>query len=408
VWGVPAEGAKAAAWRLETMERQFGSDRAVAVDGMELSVLQGGRSVAGWSGASGEDGVAEATLRADEPLSGTVEVRVARGNTLLALGPIALHAAPPVTLATSAIEGTAAGPIALRVEVSRGVLAAPFAGVIVVRATRDGAPAEGISLDVTAGGADLAPGSKGVRTSPSGEASIRIIPVWHAIELKIEATDPRAESAAPKSTWEGGLPVHPGALWLGLARPSAQVMSPVPRDRVYVSALGPAGRVFGQVVPLAKNESGLYEGALDVTELSSLGAEAITIAGDPQELGTGTVTWPLDSAASVTASPRLELLFDGIPFAERREKSRAGTARLISVGVAFVAALLEAVMLVLYSRESQAKLAAHLAQASEDESDRAAAARMTAAPASRAVTLVMLVGLVLLGFSAVAAFAIVR
>jgi hypothetical protein len=63
---------------------------------------------------------------------------------------------------------------------------------------------------------------------------------------------------------------------------------------------------------------------------------------------------------------------------------------------------------VLYSRESQRKLAAHMAQLSEDAEERAAASRMTAAPLSRAITLVAAIGLVVLGFGAVAAFAIVR
>jgi len=202
--------------------------------------------------------------------------------------------------------------------------------------------------------------------------------------------------------------VQPGALWLGARRPNAQVVSPVPRDRAYVSALGQGGRVFGQVVPLTRNDSGMYEGSLDITEPARLGAEAVTVAGDIQEQGAGTVTWPLSAMGAAVRPPRVELLLDGVPFAERREQARARTARLASVAVAVVAAIFEAVLLVLHSRDSQAKLAAHLARISEGAEEQAAAARMTATPASRALTLVALVGLVVLGFGAVAAFAIVR
>jgi hypothetical protein len=409
VWGVPAEGSKTAAWRLETIERQFGADQAITVRGMELSLVQGDRRLAQWSGASGDDGVAEALVRAEEPLSGSVEARIVQGRTQLAHGSIALHRVPPPALDRRLAEGTSQGPIALRVDIARGVLGAPFPGLIRVLALRDGGvPAQGVAVSATATGAEIdAASAKDLRTDAKGEASIRLVPTWHSVELKIEASDPRADPPA-KSTWEGGLPVHPGALWLGLGRPRVEVVSPVPRDRAYVSALGKDGRVFGAVVPLARTETGLFEGAFDMAQLAGLGAEVLTIAGDSQEVGSGTASWPLESTQAVVSAPRVELMLDGVPFAERREKARASNARLASVAVALVAAAFEAVLLVLYSRASQTKLTAHLAALSESPDDTAAAERMTAAPASRALTLVALVGVVVLGFGAVAAFAIVR
>ena len=466
VWGVPAEGATVAAWRLETLEREFGADRALAVATMDLSVSQGGRRIAGWSGPSGDDGVAEAVVRAEEPLAGTLDVTVIRGRTALAAGSIALRPAPPATFERRVAQGTARGPIALRVEVARGVLAAPFVGVLHVVATRDGAPAAGIQVKVALAGADTAPGQRRELTTDSkGHAEIHVVPQQHSVELKLEATDPRAaapppgaatstaaaptstaapltgttapstnvaapltgttatpapaasavaapSTPPPPSTWGGDLPVRPGAIWLGPARPVAEIVSPVPRERVYLSALGERGRVFGEVVPLRKTASGLFEGTFDLRNLAGLGAVALTTSGDPQEQGPGTVTWALEGAATsalaVTAAPHPELLLDGVPFAERLEKKRAGTARLASVAVAFAAALFEAVLLVLYSRAAQAQLAAHLARAAEDDGDRAAASRMVASPASRAISLVVAVGLIVLAFGAVAAFSIVR
>ena len=62
VWGLPTEGGKAAALRLETMERQFGSDQAVSVEPLEVTVTQGGKTLGTWKGRSGEDGVAEAVI----------------------------------------------------------------------------------------------------------------------------------------------------------------------------------------------------------------------------------------------------------------------------------------------------------------------------------------------------------
>ncbi len=409
VWGMPAEGAKVAAWRLETMERQFGADRALAVDGVELSVLQAGRRLATWSGGSGDDGIAEAVLRADEPLAGTLEVSITRGATALAGGSIALRRPSPITRERLPANGTARGPIHLRVEVGRGVLAAPFTGSLHIVATRDGAPAEGIRVNVALAGASPA-SSTGLDTTTdaAGRARMLIAPQWHSVDVKVEATDPRADPPA-KSTWEGELPVRPGALWLDTSRPAAILGSPVPRDRVYVSGLGNEGRVFGAVVALHKTPTGLFEATLDTSPLAGLGALAITVAGDPSEQGAGTVTFPIEGSDAIAAAPRVELMLDGIPFAERLEKKRAGTARLASVGVALVAAVFEAVLLLLHSRASQAQLAAHLAKVAEEGEDAAAAtARIAQSPASRAFSLVVAVGLIVLAFGAVAAFAIVR
>lgn len=413
VWGVPAEGARAAAFRLETIERQFGSDQVLAIDGLELSVEQGGRRLAAWSGASGGDGVAEAPFETAEPLSGAIDVRVTRGRTLLAEGAIAMRSVPAPAFERRAAEGATKGPIALRVEIGRGILAAPFLGTLLVRATREGKAAAGLVLRPKVEGAQLFQMGHQTTTDLNGEATLRIQPTWHSVELQIEATDPAsAPGAAPEpretSTWDGSLPVKPGAIWLSLDRAQRTVVSPAPRDRAYVSGLSDRGRVFGAVVPLVKNEAGLFEGTLPVEDLARLRVQAVTVAGDLQEVGSGTVTWPLEGTAAVVNAPRVELLLDGVPLAERLEKKRAGSARLASVGVALVAAVFEAVLLVLYSRASQARLAAHLARASEDADDRAAAARMTASPASRMFTLVTAVGLVVLAFGAIAVFAIVR
>src|SRR5262245_18282041 len=68
IWGIPADGGEVAAFRLQTIERQYGADRALAVDGLELSVLLAGKRIGGWTGRSGDDGVAEALVQAEEPL----------------------------------------------------------------------------------------------------------------------------------------------------------------------------------------------------------------------------------------------------------------------------------------------------------------------------------------------------
>ncbi len=408
VWGIAAEGTKAAGFRLETMERQYGSDQAVAVDPLEVTVAQGGKTLATWKGRSGDDGVAEASIEVTEPLAGTIEVRVASGGRALAQGNVVLAPTRPIRFERRKVDGKVEGSVALEVEIARGVLASPFAGVVRVTGTVNGARAQGSLLTVRAQGADVAEGSqRDLKLDANGEASIVLTPTWHSVELEVAASS-GLEHGEPSGKWQGGLPVQPGALWLKLRGDVAEVLSPVPRERIYVTALADKGRVLGVVVPVQKDATGIFGGTFPMADVTRLGAVALTLAGDAQELGSGTVTFPLSSTLAVVSPPRMDLLVDGVPFAEKLEKKRAGLARLVSVGVAFVAALFEGALLVLYSRASQAKLAAHLAEVSEDADDRAAAARMTAAPASRAFTLLVLVGLVVLGFGAVAAFAVVR
>jgi hypothetical protein len=445
VWGVPAEGARALALRLETMERQFGSDQAVSVEPIEVTLLQAGKPLATWTGRSGEDGVAEALLQSAQPLAGSVDVRVARGKALLADGPVALRHVDPPAREHAIVEGKNEGLIRLRVEIERGLLAAPFPGTLRVVATGpDGAPMRRVEITPALEGADEGPRPEGgrLRTDESGAVSIPILPTSHAIELRLSPMPIDDVGDKWKGSWEGGLPVHPGALWLapaagangangsaanganggaatgtnggaatgtnGGATGTFEVVSPVPRDRAYASVLTPEGRALGAIVTLSPDNKGFSRGTLTLPPDVRDRAVGVTLAGDPQERGSGTVTWPTSGTLSVERAPHIELVQDGLPLAERLEKARARTARLVSVAVAVVAALFEAVLLVLYSRESQEKLAAHLAEASEDAEERAAAARMTAAPASRAFTLVVTVGLVVLGFGAVAAFAAFR
>lgn len=403
VWGVPAEGSARAAWRIETTERQLGEDRPVALDALELSVAQAGRPIAAWAGVSGADGMTEVLLEGREPFAGRVDLRLARGASVLAEGAIALERRPAPELRRRAVEGHAEGAIALSVEIERGILASPFAGAVVARASLAGKPAAEVTLRVTAEGAQLVDAGP-LRTGEDGAVRIGLRPTWHSIELHIDAAGPPDASGS----WEGTLPVKPGALWLSADPRRVAIASPVPRERAYVSGLGEHGRVFGAIVPLARAESGLFEGELPVAALEQRGVRALTVAGDAAEAGAGTVTWPLQGTEGVASAPRLELLLDGMPSAERAEKKRASSARFAATAVALAAALFEAALLVLHSRASQAALAAHLASVSEDDADRAAAARITGSRAGRAFKLAVAIGLVLLAFGSVAAFTLVR
>ncbi|MBK8256505.1 MAG: hypothetical protein IPK82_28030 [Polyangiaceae bacterium] len=409
VWGIPAPGSKAFALRIETVEREFGADRTLPVENLTVEVSQPGKILGSWQGSSGPDGIAEALVPLTEPLPAQTDIAITRGKTWLARGPIHTTVASPLAFERHAVEGITQGDLAIRVEVDRGVLAAPFWADLVIAVSRGGEPALNASVRGVIEGAEV--GSKGPTcvTDGKGKCTLQIRPMWHAVDLKVQAesdTDPVDTVPQAKGSWEGVLPVKPGALWL--SPDLSLVVSPVPRPRVYVSALTSAGRAAGWAVDLKRTDTGLFEAPLDAEAIKRIGATAVTVAGDPQEQGAGTVTWPAQGGGQVTAAPRVEMLFDGVPFAENLEKKRAGKARLASVGVVFAAGILEAVLLVLHSRAMQAALSAHLARASETAEDAAAASKMTASAATRAFTLVAAVGLVLLAFGAVAAFAMVR
>lgn len=419
VWGLPAEGAKSTALRISTMEREFGADRALAVTDLTVTLSQGGKVLGSWFGDSGEDGIAEATIALQEGLSGAIDARVTRGQAVLADGPIQVQPSQRVNVARSFAAGKNQGLVWIQVDVEGGVLAAPFPGLMRVHVSRDGPPVPAAKLVVAVTGADVegAPGgTRELTADAGGNATLRLTPTWHAVEVKVEATDPRSDPPV-KGTWDGGLTVKPGAMTLspagtregdGWVPAGFEVRSPVPRDRAYVSVMTWRGRVFGAVVPLSPDGKGFHRGTLTVPSALRGEVAAVTVAGDAEEQGAGTVAWPLQSVDAVFATPAITRLLDGVPLAERAEKKRASTARLVSVGVAFAAALFEAVLLVLYSRESQRRLSAHLEAQIEDLSEREAAARIAAAPGSRAFMLVTAIGLVVLGFGAVAAFAIVK
>ncbi len=416
VWGISFSGERTAALRIETIERQFGSDRAVSVAPLSVAAQVGSGAQVAWSGTSGEEGVGEAVLVSEVPFGEATELTIRSGRMLLAKGTLRASATSAVTFAPRMVEGVVKGSAHVSVEVVAGVLAAPFLGEVRVRVAREGKVISGAVVRAVVEGGQLSPTSSEVRTDERGEALLKVVPAWHSVELKLVVTEPAAPSEelgrGEPTTWEGPLPVQPGALWVDMGATYARVISPVPRKVAYVSVVSSKRRSAGFVVPLVRNEIGLFEGQIPFESVAH--AEAVTVSGDVQELGPGTVTLAVRPGHAVATAPHVVMLMDGVPFAEQLEKKRAGNARLASVGVAFAAAFFEAVALVLYSRASQQQLAAHFAAASEEgdaaeqAASRAATFRMMDSKLHRAATLVVAVGLVLLAFLAVAAFAIVR
>jgi hypothetical protein len=403
VRGLPADGARVLALRVEVIESLYdvvdaGGDQELLVEGSAP-----GQTLRAWHGHTGPDGIAEVRLEGSAPVRDPVAlsiVSLARRPKLLAGGEIALGK-PAVLDGASAsdprpkprplaealaqrghLEGTVHGDLAIRVEATRGFLAAPFPEVLRVRVSPlgDDGPL-GAPAAVELSGAGLTAVPDKLTADERGVATFQLTALAHQVELGVAV-----RSGDKSARWEGTLPVVPGAIWIS-PTPSASgaraVLAPAPRDHAYVSFWSEEGRVAGAVVPLARDAQGFYAGELSVPDLPAARVLFASVAGDPLEQGAGTIAWPIQPAEGAVTPRPLALLLDGLPGALDRETQRAWVTR-------------------------RAGLEAHLAEASGPmpAADRArllGAAREY--PLLRAALAVALVGL---GFALVAALATFR
>ncbi|CAN96128.1 hypothetical protein predicted by Glimmer/Critica [Sorangium cellulosum So ce56] len=439
VWGAPVAGSEALALRVEGVRRLHGADDAAAIPQIEVSATSAGAPLERWTGSLDKDGIGEALLRAPAGLREPVTVRIALGSgTLLErqlplLPPLAAAdtSALPGAAHATALPGAAHGELRLQVTAARGALAAPFPErVRVAIEAQDGTPAAGARLEASAVGAELEGRGSGpaqITADARGAAELTLKPLAHAVELTLRATHPGSAPPGTRiasGTWEGKLPVIPGAIWLdpgGLdgERPELRLISPTPRPRAYVSIGGARGRALGTIVPLAADGAGFFSGRVTLPDSAAPGeANWAVVASDPYEQGAGTVAWPITSAAASASPRRVELLADGMPAAEARERARASHARRAGLVVLAASAVAQVLLLALRSRTARRRLEAHVAAASggegtggtdgaplsREDRDRLLAA-VRAEPLLSAFALAALVGL---SFAAVAALATFR
>ncbi|MFT3769327.1 MAG: hypothetical protein QM820_28145 [Minicystis sp.] len=417
VRGLPAEGARAAALRVEVVQSYYDVVDAAPASDLVVEATAPGQSLTPWRGAAGTDGIADVTLTAGSPLHGPLALKITaigpRGPRLLAGGEVTLRRPAPAFVQLGVIRGTTSGDLAVRVDAARGVMASPFPETLRISVSPAGADVPlGQRADLTLSGAglDLAPDR--ITTDERGSASVQVKALAHNVELSITAR------AGDKSgRWEGTLPVVPGAIWLDPASKNGELalVSPSPRERAFVSLWSEEGRLSGAAVPLARDAFGFFRG--QVTAPIPAGARLVyaTVAGDPLEQGSGTVAWPLRPAeGAVVAAQAIHLLLDGVPAALEREKQRAWAARRAGLVLIGLAALAEVLLLLLQSRAAQRRLEAHLTSASAageagdalPADDRARL--MGAAREHPLLRAVVLISLVALGFAMIGALATFR
>ncbi|WP_437323946.1 hypothetical protein [Sorangium sp. So ce381] len=439
VWGTPVAGSEALALRIEGVRRLHGADDPAAIPQIEVSATSAGAPLERWTGSLDKDGIGEALLRAPAGLQEPVTARIALGSVTLLerqlplLPPLPAAETSPLPGAANAtaLPGAAHGELRLQVTAARGALAAPFPErVRVAIEAQDGTPAAGARLEVSTVGAELVEHGSGpaqITADARGAAELTLKPLAHTVELTLRATHPGSAPPGTRSasgTWEGKLPVIPGAVWLdpgGLdgERPELRLISPAPRPRAYVSIGGARGRALGAIVPLAADGAGFFSGKVTLPDRPAPGeADWAVVASDPYEQGAGTVAWPIASAAASASPRRVELLADGMPAAEARERARASHARRAGLLVLAASAVVQVLLLALRSRTARRRLEAHVADASggegkdgthgaplsREDRDRLLAA-VRAEPLLSVLALAALVGL---SFAAVAALATFR
>lgn len=415
VRGVPMASGRTVSLRIEGGRRLFGVDDVAAFDDVTVEVLDQGKALPSWVGSIGPDGVAEASLAASDPIAGPLDVTVRTGRTVLASGSVPLRSPSPPVVSEGSIRGVSSGDFVFSVVASRGVVAAPFPDEIEIRVSlaphvsphQDGFV--GIQLEASAPGAEI--GTKIVQTNDKGEASVRLAPLSHTVELAIDARAPYGA----KGRWEGLLPVHAGAIWVEPGGMSAGVRltSPAPRDRAYVSLVGDLGRFFGAVVPLSRDGDGFYRGWVALPSIGSSKTAALVVSGDPFERGSGTAAFPIVPPRGAIAPARLELLLDGASASEARERGRAAKARHAAIFLVAAAALAEVVLIFVRTRMSQRALDENLAEAVSADASRDAGEAVPLADRARILAtarernpmlrVALAAALVLLGFAMIAA-----
>ena len=409
VRGLPAEGARTVALRVELVRSRYDVVDTGGVQELLVEASAPGQTLRAWHGETGPDGIAEVRLEAQSPiLRGPLALGVSAVKPrpkLLAAGEVPLRRPAAAFVQLGRLNGTVHGDLAVRVDATRGFLASPFPEVLRVLVSPAGMDVPlGTRAEVTVSGPGLDATPPKLTTDERGAGAFRLKALAHQVELTL---DVRAGDRTAR--WEGTLPVLPGAMWLSPKGSSSTLalLSPVPRERAYVSFWSEEGRVGGAVVPLARDPLGFFAGEVAMPEVSARLLYA-TVAGDPLEQGVGTVGWPLQPPEGVVSPQPLALLLDGLPAALEREKQRAWTTRRSGLVLIGAAALAEVLLLLFQGRDSQRKLEAHLEEASGSVSE-ADRARLRSAgrdhPLMRAVLVVALVGL---GFAMVAALSTFR
>ncbi len=364
VYGAPAVGSSNLALRIQGAERLYGIDDQPSFHDVTVEVMEGIRTLDPEQVTLGSDGVGELRIKSPLPLHGPF-LRIRHGEQLLAEG--SLDLSPPAnaqlqtTFAPLVLPGQTSGNIEIQVESGQGALAASFNNVLTVKVSLakhlspEKRGVEGIAIEASARGATLV--REKSSTYQNGTTQIGVKPYVHHVELRVTAHD----AVYGEGTWEGTLPIIPGAIWVDYAKAGFGVISPVPRDYVYISGMSANERLYGEVVPVSRDNEEFYRGGPKMHWMELEEAAYVVVSGDPTEQGSGTIAWPVrlggDHRMTVGA---LHCLLDGGSAAEARERGRASRARRLALMVVIASTIFEILFMLTKSRRAQSELEKNL------------------------------------------------
>jgi hypothetical protein len=359
IWGGPTIGLRKLSLRAAVIERMRGVDSMHAIGDLAVHLRDGDGAPAVVRCTTRADATCDVLVAFDHEVRGPLFVTVSTANETetLASGEITPVSSWGDATRAARLAGQATGDLHVALYAQRGIFAAPFRDELVIEVKRGEAPMPGAKLIVSADGADvdgtLPDGKARIVTDASGRATIGIKPLTHTLEVTVAAETPSGVTGS----FDGVLPVVPGAMWLDAARAEQgvlRVVSPVPREIAYASISSGPARLWGGTVPLKADAIGFASGEIDWPSFEDDAKFPLwfTLSSDPRGSGAGTVGWPLARRgaekppfARDERAFRDRLLLDGMPAAEQHDGARRRRARTLSAVALGAAAILEGVLL---------------------------------------------------------------
>jgi len=285
-----------------------------------------------------------------------------------------------------------AGLFEVRLAPGRGALAVPFGDAVLVSVERGGANAAGLTLHARGSGVRVTP--EVTTTDARGAARLFVSAEEHVASVTLELEDGPTHESATFS-----LPIVPGALDARQSGGSLTIASPVPRDVAYYAFVTEHERLLGGRAVLAPSPSGGATATIPFPALEPP-PRYVVVSSERDLRSPAAVGWPLDTVGAEplsTFDAVDALLVDGRPRAALREAHRAARVRWVVAAFCGGALALELLLLVAFTKRSDASLDRHLEGAGVSAED-----ALRLAP-KRSPRVVLALVAVALGFFVVAA-----
>lgn len=368
----PAPGAPAPlALQILTYYEERGVRETVAMRGLSLVARSKGRE-ARWTGASNEDGIAEASVAIDgfapgDPLE--IELTAEGEEEPLARGAVAWRdvAWARVDPARAAARpAKREGAVALDVLVEGERLVPGFDTPVWIHASLPSAleiaPEPGLRVE-----------KDRLATACDGWAEAEVVAEAHVVGMGVTA---RAERGPEIGEWFGPLPVAPGAFFVGMPRvvakgrrETAVLVAPNPRRVVYVEVDDTSGRIAAAALPLEVDaEDAIPRARFTMPELAE-GLHWLVVSGEPrgaERLAGAAIARPFMVGGAEDAcvvGPKLArsaaegfprwLAVDGMAVRGAKNRARHRLGLFIGLVALAAAAALDALLLVAIARETR-------------------------------------------------------